>query len=74
MKTRDNVLRDPRQRLFNNFEKVQYWAKFDLLSPPAGGQEFFFENWKTSLFYNYAVLTLCKISKTSGAQILIGYF
>ena len=41
MKTRDNVLQDPQQRLFNNFEKVQYWAKFDLLSPPAGGQEFF---------------------------------
>ena len=37
-------------------------AKFDLLTPPT--------NWKTSLFYIYAVLTLCKISKTSGVQIL----
>ena len=23
------------------FEKVQFWAKFDLLTPPRGGQEFF---------------------------------
>ena len=23
------------------FEKVQFWAKFDLLTPPTGGQEFF---------------------------------
>ena len=39
-KTRDNVLLDPRQRLFNNFEKVQFWAKFDLLTPMGPGQEF----------------------------------
>ena len=23
------------------FEKVQFWAKFDLVTPPTGGQEFF---------------------------------
>ena len=37
--TRDNVLLDPRQRLFNNFEKVQFWAKFDVLTPMGSGQE-----------------------------------
>ena len=40
MNTRDNVLLDPRQRLFNNFEKVQFWAKFELLTPMRPGQEF----------------------------------
>ena len=34
--TRDNVLLDPQQRLFNNFEKIQFWAKFDLLTPMGG--------------------------------------
>ena len=38
--TRDNVILDPRQRLFNNFEKVQFWGKFDLLTPMGHGQEF----------------------------------
>ena len=48
------------------FEKVQFWAKFEHLTPPTGGQEFFFEKQKVLLFYIYAVLTLHKISKTSG--------
>ena len=38
--------------------------------PAHRGSRVFFENRKTSLFYNYAVLTLRKISKTSGARIL----
>ena len=38
--------------------------------PHPQGVKSFFENRKTSLFYIYAVLTLCKISKTSGARIL----
>ena len=38
--TRDNVLLDDWQQLFNNFEKVQFWAKFDLLTPMGPGQEF----------------------------------
>ena len=39
-KTRENVLLDPRQRLFNNFEKVKFWAKFDFLTPMGPRQEF----------------------------------
>ena len=38
--TRDNLLLDPRQRLFNNFKKVQFWAKFHILAPIERGQEF----------------------------------
>ena len=34
------------------------------------GSRVFFENRKMSLFYIYTVLTLCKISKTSGSRIL----
>ena len=44
----------------------QIWP-FD---PVHWGSRVFIENQKTSLFYSYAVLTLCKISKTSGVQIL----
>ena len=44
----------------------QIWP-FD---PAHRGSRVFFENRKTSLFYKYAALTLCKISKTSGARIL----
>ena len=36
--------------------------------PTHRGSRVFFENRKTSHFYIYAVLTLCKISKTSGAD------
>ena len=32
---------EPQQQLFNNVEKVQFWAKFDLLTPMGPGQEFF---------------------------------
>ena len=42
----------------------------NLANPAHRGSRDFFENRKTSLFYNYAVLTLCKKSKTSGARIL----
>ena len=38
--------------------------------PRPQGVKSFFENRKTSLFYIHAVLTLCKISKTSGARVL----
>ena len=38
--TRDNVLLNPQQRPLNNFEKVQFWAKFDLFTPMGPGQEF----------------------------------
>ena len=38
--------------------------------PAHWGLRVFFKNWKMSLFYIYAVLTLCKISKTSDARIL----
>ena len=38
-KTRGNALMDPQQQLFNNFDKVQFWAKFELLSPMGPGQE-----------------------------------
>ena len=44
----------------------QIWP-FD---PAHKGSRAFFENRKTSLFYIYAVITLRKISKTSGARIL----
>ena len=49
----------------------KFWCavrKQSLKSPVLG--QTFFKNRKTSLFYIYAVLTLCKISKTSGAWIL----
>ena len=38
--------------------------------PRSQGSRAFFENWKTSFFYIYAVLTLCKISRNSGTRIL----
>ena len=51
-------------------KKVHFRAKIDLLTPPTGGEEFFPKNPKSSLFYVYGVLTLCKKSEKSGAQIL----
>ena len=53
-----------------SLKKSNFGPNLTFLTLPTGGQEFCFENWKTSLCYNYAVLTLCKISKTSGARIL----
>ena len=31
-------------------QKVHFWAKFHLLTPMAGGQEFFFKNFKNTIF------------------------
>ena len=71
--------------LLSNFmQKIEkFWCAFrsNLWKSPILGQiwpfdpahrrsRVFFENQKTSLFYTYAVLTLCNISKASGMWIL----
>ena len=70
--------------LFNFIQKIQkFWHAVRKQSlkksnfgpnltfwPRPHGSRVFFENRRKSLFYNDAVLTLCKISKISGARIL----
>ena len=83
--TKDNIYIVWNALLLSNFmQKIKkFWRRIRKQSlkksnfgpnltfwPAHKGSRVFFENQKTSLFYNHAVLTLCKISKLSGTRIL----
>ena len=52
-----------------SLKKSNFGPNLTFWSHPQGSRVFF-ENRKRSLFYNYAVVTFCKILKTSGTRIL----